>query len=275
MKKIKEFLFQKEKSSLDVLGRYPEYMQVRALPERRYLKTSRLLAIFILINLGITLCLAGWYGYIAERVDVSIMTPKVVNLFYIDTEQKRLRPVEHASKRIYATQLMAESLLRQYIQERHTIVWDNNKMTAMWGTGSFVQAISNPKTVGDALNRETHRELASSRGKGFVRDVHLYELTYLYENLWQGIFDTFDMPIPDSYNPICNDCYDNSKECIECKQKYAFDRQRYKVFIRTTFSGEKSVGNPLGFMIYSYQILPMVVKDNDYWDTPRVLRPEL
>ena len=38
--------------SPDVLGRYPEYMQVKALPERRYLKTSRLLALFIFLNMA-------------------------------------------------------------------------------------------------------------------------------------------------------------------------------------------------------------------------------
>ena len=44
------FLFASKKSeSPDTLGAYPEGMQVRALPERRYLKTSRFLAVIILL----------------------------------------------------------------------------------------------------------------------------------------------------------------------------------------------------------------------------------
>ena len=268
-------LFRNNKAnSPDVLGRYPEYMQVRALPERRYLKTSRVLAVFILFNLAVTLGLAGYYAYSVERVDVSIMSRKAVNLFYIDTEKKLLKPAEHPVKSIYATQLMAEAMLRQYINERHTILWDNDKMGRLWGRGSFVQAMSAPKTVYDPFVKIAEQDAGLSRSKGFVRDVHLYELEYVYEDLWQAIFDTFDMPIPDSFNPLC-DCTDNSQECISCKKEHAYDRKRYKVFIRTSFNNIKSIGNPLGFLIYSYQVVPMVVRDNNFWDTPRALKPEL
>lgn len=264
----------KKTGSKDVLGRYPEYMQVRALPERRYLKTARVLAIFILINLGITLALAGYYAYCAERIDVSIASRRVVNLFYIDAEKKRLRPVEHAQKRVYASQLMVEAILRQYIVQRHSIEWDNNVMGRLWGRGSFVHALSADRAVYEPFSKLAEKELAQSRSKGFVRDVHLYELEYLYEDMWQGIFDTFDMPIPDSFNPLC-ECDDNSSTCIACKKEHAFDRKRYKVLIRTSFENVQSIGNPLGILIYSYQILPMVVRDNSFWDTPRALKPEL
>lgn len=271
-----KWLFSKQdKNSPDILGRYPEYMQIRALPERRYIKTSRILAIFILINLGISMALAGLYTYLAERVDVSIAAPKAVNLFYVDAEQKRLRPAEHAQRAVYETQLMAESLLRQYIMDRHTIVWDNNVMGNKWGTNSFVWLLSADKTVYKPFIATAEREMGASRSQGFVRDVHLYEVTYLYENLWQAIFDTFDMPVPDPFNPMCDNCTDNSKECIGCKAEHAYNRNRYKVLIRTNFFHPKSIGNPLGFSIYSYQVLPMVVDDQSYWDTPRVLRPEI
>lgn len=268
-------LFSKSnKNSPDVLGRYPEYMQIRSLPERRYIKTSRILAIFILINLGISMALAGYFAYLAERVDVTIANRKAVNLFYMDTEQKRLRPAEHAQKTVYATQLMAESLLRQYIMDRHTIVWDNNVMGNKWGEGSLVRLLSGDKTVYKPFIATAEREMGASRTQGFVRDVHLYEVEYMYENLWQAIFDTFDMPVPDPFKPLCNNCTDNSKECIDCKKEHALNRNRYKVFIRTNFYNMKSIGNPLGFLIYSYQVLPMVVDDNSYWDTPKALKPE-
>ena len=274
MGKIRDFFFPQKKQTGDILGRYPEYMQVRALPERRYLKTSRLLAVFILVNLGITMALAGLYAYVAERVDVSIMSQKAVNLFYIDTEKKQIRATEHETRRYYVTQFVMEDLIRRYITERHAILWDNNKMKARWDRGSFVWGVSAQKTVYDAFASRSQMELANSRSKGYVRDVHLYELEYMLDGRWMAIFDEFDMPIPDSYNPVCNDCQDNSKDCIECKKKIAFDRRRYKVFIRSAFINTKSIGNPLGFMIYSYQVLPMVVKDNDFWDTPRALKYE-
>ena len=271
---FRDIFFPKEHNSPDVLGRYPEYMQVRALPERRYVKTSRILAIIILINLGFLMALGGIYMYLAERIDVSIASRRAVNLFYIDTEQKRLRPAEHTQKGIYAMQLMAESLLRQYIQDRHAITWDNTAMARKWGINGPVWAFSADKTVYKDFEKEADREYAASRNQGYVRDIHLLDLQYLYQNIWIGIFDSFDMPIPDSFKPLCA-CSDNSKECIQCKIDNSYRRTRYKVYIRTAFNNAKSIGNPLGFNIYSYQLLPMTVNDNSYWDTPRALKPEL
>ncbi len=264
----------KKKNSPDVLGRYPEYMQVHALPERRYLKTSRLLAIFILINLGIMLSLAGICTYLIERIDISIASRRAVNLFYIDTEKKRLMPAEHTQKTVSAGQLMVEAALRQYIMERHTIIWDNDKQGRLWGQGSFVQGLSAAKFVYNPFMAAAKRELEESRAKGYVRDVHLYELELIYENMWQAIIDTFDMPVPDPFNPLC-ECSDNSPECIACKKEHTSNRQRYKIFIRANFSNLRGTGNPLGISIYSYHVIPMVVRDNSFWDTPRALKPEL
>lgn len=271
---FRDIFFPAEQSSPDVLGKYPEHMQVRALPERRYVKTSRILAILVLINLGFLMALGGIYMYLAERIDVSIASRRAVNLFYIDTEQKRLRPAEHTQKQVYALQLMTESLLRQYIQDRHAITWDNNAMSRKWGINGPVWAFSADKTVYKDFEREADREYTASRNQGYVRDVHLLDLQYLYQNVWMGIFDVFDMPIPDSFRPLCA-CSDNSKECIGCKVQHSYRRTRYKVFIRTAFTNAKSPGNPLGFVIYSYQLLPMTVNDGSYWDTPRALKPDL
>lgn len=269
------WLFAKHSNnSPDVLGRYPEYMQVRALPERRYVKTSRVLAIIVLINIGITLALAGFYTYLAERVDVSIANQRAVNLFYIDTEQKRLRPAEHTHKSVYAMNLISEAAIRDYIMNRHTILWDNNAMNYRWGNGGLVWALSEGTNIYKQFQTTAEQEIKLSRSQGFVRDVHILELELLYQNLWMGIFDTFDMPIPDSFNPLC-DCSDNSQECLDCKRKHAYNHRRYKVFVRSNYANAKSVGNPMGFSIYGYYVLPMVVRDDSFWDTPRTLKPEL
>ena len=275
---LKDLFSSKKSNSPDVLGRYPEYMQVRALPERRYLKTARLLATFILINLGITLALGGIYAYMAERVDISIMSKKAVNLLYIDTEKKLLFSTEHHQKTVSALQLVAEDFIEKYIKERHQITADDNEMKKIIKGDGFVGLLSEGKIVWDNFIRSAKREIALARNKGYIRDIHLYELEYVYENMWQAIFDEFDMPIPDPFNPLCRKCLDgspNSHECIDCKKQYALNRKRYKAFVRVNFNNFKTVSNPLGVQIYSYQIIPMVVRDNSFWDTPRALKPEL
>ena len=168
---LKDLFGTKKSNSPDVLGRYPEYMQVRALPERRYLKTSRLLATFILINLGITLALGGIYAYLAERVDVSITSRKAVNLLYIDTEKKQLFPVEHHQKTVSAIQLVAEDFIEKYIKERHTITDDDNEMRKVIEGSGFVRLLSESKTVWDKFIRSAKREIALSTDYRNTYDV--------------------------------------------------------------------------------------------------------
>ena len=45
--------FQKKRITGDKLGVYPQYMQVPAIPERRFLKTSRLLTVLTIVLLSI------------------------------------------------------------------------------------------------------------------------------------------------------------------------------------------------------------------------------
>ena len=48
-----------EKKSPDKLGRFPERVDIAAMPERRYLWTSRLLVIFSAISICLTMMLAS------------------------------------------------------------------------------------------------------------------------------------------------------------------------------------------------------------------------
>lgn len=269
------FLKHKKIESPDVLEVYPEHMQVKALPERRYLKTARLLAIIILINIAFLILIAGLYTYIADRVDVSIANRKAVNLFTIDSSRKVIIPAEYANKRISATELISESLIRDYINNRHSVVWDNSVMQRRWDIGGPVALFSNYKNVYSQFRVEADSIFNDSRTNGFVRDVHLYELKRVHTNLWEGLFDTFDMPVPDSFNPICN-CSDNSKKCLDCKIANSSRHMRFRVFIRTNFNNVKNLENPLGFMIYSYNTLYIPIHENEtYWGIPSALKPEI
>lgn len=269
------FFRHKKSESPDVLGVYPEYMQVRALPERRYLKTARLLAIIILINIAILVLIAGLYTYVADRIDVAIASRRAVNLFTIDSSRKVIVPAEYANKRISAIELVSESLIRDYINNRHSVVWDNSIMQSRWDVGGPVARFSNYKNVYSPFRVEADSIFNDSRTNGFVRDVHLYELKRINANLWEGLFDTFDMPIPDSFSPICN-CSDNSKKCLECKVLHSSRRMRFRVFIRTNFNNVKTLENPLGFMITSYNTLYVPIKENEtFWGIPSALKPEI
>lgn len=65
----------------DVLEAYPERIQISAIPERRYLRTSRILAIVTFLNMGVMIALSGVFVYLASRLDISVANPQAF-LFY-------------------------------------------------------------------------------------------------------------------------------------------------------------------------------------------------
>lgn len=279
---ILNFFFDNDKGdSPDVLGKYPEQMQVYALPERRYLKTSRLLAFFIFFSLALTILVAGGFAYYADRIDVNIANRRVVNLYSIDSTRQVLIPAEYATKHVTALDLYTESILRQYIYNRHSVVWENNTMQQRWGPAGPVAIYSDRKNVYGPFQMWADNLFSESRTKGFVRDVHLYELKKIKPFLWEAIFDTFDMDIPDAYEPICN-CMDNSKECIACKVAHTSRRLRFRVYIRAIFKNSPEAPqaykllNPLGLLIKSYNVLYVPIRENEtFWQTPNDLKPDL
>ena len=268
-------IFQKNQTnSPDRLGAYPERMQVRALPERRFLKTSRMLAVATIINIVVLFMLGTIYIYLTDHADVSISGRQTAHLYSIDYEKKKLIPSEYYTNDIANRYLIHEANLRDYINQRHTILWDDNAMVTRWNERSWLSRASS-NNVWSVLKEALNYELGSSRALEFVRDVHIYDLNNVYGNLWEGVIETFDMPIPDAFNPLCQ-YSDNSKECIQCKILYAKNRHRYKVYIRTTLDGPKTITNPYGFMVDGYYLLHMpTTPDDPVWELPRVLRPDL
>lgn len=270
------FLFApKNTNSPDVLGAYPEYMQVQALPERRYMKTARFLAVIIIINISLITLIATLLVYLADRVDISIANRRAVNLYTIDSSRKVIIPAEYEEKTITAYELYIESLLREYIKYRHEIVWDNLVMQHRWDNSGPIAVLSNHKLVYAPFRAEADLMYSESRTKGFVRDIHIYELKRTHEGTWEGVFDVFDMPIPNTFNPLCG-CTDNSKACIDCKAQNALARQRFRLITRVNRSGIPSSSNPLGFQVMSYNVLYEPIHENEkYWGIPTDLKPEL
>lgn len=270
------FLFApKNSNSPDVLGVYPEYMQVKALPERRYMKTSRFLAVLIIINIALTILIASFVIYITDRIDITIANRRVVNLYTIDSFQKVIQPAEYEEKSVSATSLYIEAMLRDYIKYRNEIVWDNIAMQQRWGNSGPVAAFSNRKTVYAPFQAEADLMYSESRSKGFVRDVHIYELKRVHGNTWEGIFDVFDMPIPNTFDPLCP-CHDNSRTCLDCKTKNTLKQERFRVIARVSRGAVPSPVNPLGYQIQSYNVLYVPIHENEkYWGVPSDLKPEI
>ena len=264
----------------DVLGAYPEREQVDAFPERRYIRLTRFLTIFTVINLAMVIALSTVYFYMARHKDISVSQKNWVHLYTIDPERKLLLPSEHGQGNVSAMQLMMEDALRKYITQRYESVWDVDTMRERWGDSGYVARLSSQE-IKPGFNAEVGRTWNDIWQKKITRDVHIYSLFPLRGDMWSAYIETFDFPLNDDLRKIC-DCSDNSHECLACKEKNALpgSRRRRKILLRANFEGPKNLGNPLGIMVYAYYpaLVPIFKETSQkekFWDLPPALRPAL
>jgi hypothetical protein len=278
LRKIRAYLKGKEVEEpidQDHLEAYPERMQISAIPERRYLRTARLLAILTFINIGVLIALAGVFSYYALRIDISVANRRAVNLYAIDPEHKVIKAAEYGTKVVPAMQLMMEKAVREFIIARNSYRLDPQEHNKNWGPGGKVAMYLHPEMYKSFIQEHSFGIANDAQKKKVNKEVHIYSLQQTPAGLWEGLIDVFDMPPYDPFNPLCQ-CMDNSQECLTCKEKHMKGKARYKVYVDSGFNGFPSLMNPLGVMVDGFYIMPKIIHPNEkYWDIPAILKPEL
>ena len=260
----------------DALGAYPIRMQISAIPERRYLRTARLLTILSFVNMGIMMILAGVFAYNAVRLDVSIASPNAVHLYAIDPQNKVLQAAEYDEIAVPAMTLAVEKAFRNYIMDYFSVDLDPQKQVQHWGPTSTIEHYTNPKMLKDFKEKTGPYLLNYARKRGLNQEAHIYSIRETPGGAWEALLDIFEMKPRNPFDPICN-CDDNSRECLNCKKEHNQGHRRYRVFLRgLPLYQEANIHNPLGIMIDIVSVLPQPIHPNEnYWGIPPVLRPEL
>ena len=276
--KIGRLLQRKEKevpNNQDALGAYPLKMQISAIPERRYLRAARLLAVFTFLNLAVLIALSGVFGYYAERRDVSVYNRRAVNLYTMDPEYKIIQATEYERSTHQSVEFVMEQAVKDYITSRFSVDLDPQKQNKNWGPGSYVQLYSHPEKWKKFDEEEKHALIAPAQRNGVNHEVHVYSVRQTPTGLWEALVDIFDMEPRDPYNPVC-DCYDNTRECLKCKEELNKGRTRYRIYLRSGFFGVPNLKNPLGIRVEDIFVTPQIVHSEDqFWNIPPILKPEL
>ena len=274
----------------DKLEAYPLRLNVAALPERRFFKMTRTLTVLVVLLSALLVVFGVYLNYQITHLDVSVRRGSAWQFYRIDPEEKRLKIAETTSVGVDAMYLVVEEKLIEYLKLRNSTVWTLNTMEKNFGMSGPIFQISS-SDVFKAFDREAQAMLSKTRGAGLIRDVHIYSLKNVGPNLWSAIIETFDLPITDDLISECP-CTDNSKECLNCKISKAKNRERKKIWIRTSFarkeiseqmcnsihrvSGKEVCFNPLGISIDKYISTFLPIHPNaTYWDLPPDLRPEI
>ncbi len=126
----------REKKSPDKLGLYPEAVDISAMPERRYLWTSRILVIFAAINISITMALAS---------TIFVLLPlrgAKPSLFSVNQDHFKLERIQPQEKTANMQDLITEMHIEEYIKLRHEIPESPAKLYELWGDNSRLSWLS-------------------------------------------------------------------------------------------------------------------------------------
>ncbi len=182
--------------SPDKLGAYPERLHVAALPERRYLWTTRILVIISAVSICVSIMLAFiCYVLVPQRSSI----PQLITY---DSKFNTLAFVESNKTTVEAAELLTEMMASEYVIMRHTIVNDIDEMNRRWGNYSKLYWYSSKEVYGP-FNAETVKMLAMATSSGLTRDVEIKWVIPKAKGLWQVEFYTYDMK-PEFTEPDVN-----------------------------------------------------------------------
>lgn len=176
----------REKKSPDKLGLYPESVHVDAMPERRYLWTSRILVVVSCMSISVNMMLAA---------TIYLMLPQrsaYPRLLYINDYFSQLEQVEPQERVVSASDLIAEQHIYHYIQLRHKITRDYDELQRRWAPYETLYWYSSPNVYNMFAGKEAKASMDQFRIRSLKRDVEIQWIKIMTTGLWHTQFLTHD-----------------------------------------------------------------------------------
>jgi len=243
----------KEKAQKDELGYYPEKVNVRAFPERRFLWTSRFLAIVACLSMCLSMILGG-----VLCIMIPLRKMEMVPL-QIDYQLHQVTRMQKYVKKAYAGDLVTESLMADYITKRYTIGKSFDELQHRFSENAFV-ALASQEDVLRVFEKVERPYFELLQQRGIRRQVEIERIYPVSLDFWQVRFKTIDtapdLPVlefldllkvntdtirelPKQGDPLI------SKWIATLRMNFNFSKYENK---------ELGLINPFGLTIYSYDL---------------------
>ena len=256
MSEIFNIIFKyKEKKSPDKLGLYPESVHVEAMPERRYLWTSRILVIIACMSISLNMILAA---------TIYLMLPQrsaYPRLLYINDYFSQLEQVQPQELKISATDLITEQHIYNYITLRYTIPTDYDELQERWKPYSTLYWYSSSNVYGQFEKNEAAYNIESFRRKSLRREVNIEWIKVMATGLWQVQFLTYDY-LPGENKPKIN--------IWRATLRIGYGQPPFR-------NREDLSKNPFGFIVVNYSLGYMGTPETSahYLETANELRKKM
>ena len=243
----------KEKAQKDELGYYPEKVEVKAFPERRFLWTSRFFVVISCLSLCLSMILGSVLNILIPMREVDIVP------LQIDYQLHQVTRMQQSEVRVYAGDLVTESLMAKYVTERYTIGDNFDEMKDRLGEGKFIFLSSDKDVYGYFKDNELpYFELLQQRGvRRKVEIINIYPVSF---NFWQVRFRTIDTAPDLSVRDFMDLMKVNLETILEAPKQGEPLVSTWVATMRMNFNfakyDNKDVGliNPYGLTITSYDL---------------------
>lgn len=222
----------REKESPDQLGFYPEKIHVSAMPERRYLWTSRILVIFSCISICFSMMLASAIYVLLPQRGAYPRLLQTNNYF----SQLELTDVQE--KTVPVQDLIAELFIEEYISLRHVIGNDYDELVTRWAPGSQLYWLSARSVFQNFTTNDAQNNIMQFRMRSLVRLVEVEWVRPLTRGLWSAQFITMDY-YPGETVPLIN--------IWRAYLRVAFTTINYN-------NRRQRELNPFGFLVLNYSL---------------------
>ena len=259
-----------EEATNDELGAFPERLHVSAFPERRYLKTSRVIAIAIFMTIFINMALAFIYMKLASEGDANIYNYAHggVHLYQADMYNKKIKQVELPHTQIKAVHLLSQTLLEEYLIQRYEVTPSYNEMLVRWSEEEFL-VLATGKEVRISFKEELAKQLEKVKKK-LVEEIYVYSARQIDNSLYEIIFDIFTTKKTDRGEKVCV-TIERDLNWLNCLRENAIEVKRHKAIMRTSYATiagrtrEQILKNPYHFQVTSMAVYPLPIRRGDPW----------
>lgn len=218
-----------EGKSNDVLGNYPAKVHVPAMPERRYLNTSRIMAIASVVSLCVMMILSAFLFVLPPQVR---SIPRFVVLNTMDNNVQTIGRFTSSTPAMY---LMTEKSVAEYVKLRVGVVPNVEAMNARYEEGSLLYIMS-----GDLMTlkikADAKRNIDDIKNHGLQRDVNILWVKKIGNNSWQVRYETID-----TYK---------DRDKPEVNSWFATMKIAYRPY---SLSHDDKMKNPFGFRVMEYK----------------------
>lgn len=220
----------RDKKSPDKLGLYPERFHIKAIPERRYLWTSRLLVIIAVLNISLMMVLA---------LTVYLLLPQrgAYPLLY-EQNYGSLHPLSSHITWVSPLNLLTEYHIREYINLRHSLPERLGELRLRWNENSLFKSLSSEDVYADFQSQQQLDVIRKMVIKKIKRSVEIEKIENPIGNFYIVYFKTIT-----SYP-------DKAKKIVADMRAYLrVDYIRFGENLPADY-----LRNPYGFKILSYDL---------------------